>query len=211
MSLSSLIEIILHLDKYLSPLVQSYGAWIYAILFLVIFFETGLVFIPFLPGDSLLFVAGTFAAQGSINLIFLMIILSIAAILGDTMNYWIGYHFGNFITSRRFVKQEYIQRTERFYEKHGKKTIILARFIPIIRTVAPFIAGIGKMQYPIFLAYNIIGGLIWVVLLIGAGYLFGNIPFVQENFTLFIIGIIIMSFIPVCIEYLRHRIARQKS
>ena len=205
MNLSSLLDMLIHLDTYLSSLVQQYGVWTYAILFLVIFLETGMIFTPFLPGDSLLFVAGTFAAQGTLNLIILMLLLILAAILGDTVNYWIGHHLGNFITSRHLIKQDYLDRTQRFYDRHGKKTIILARFIPIIRTMAPFIAGIGKMSYPTFLTYNIIGGIAWVILFVGGGYFFGNIPYVQENFTLFILGIIVLSFLPALIEMMRHK------
>ncbi len=191
---------ILHLDKYVAILTQSYGVWMYGILFLVIFLETGLVFFPFLPGDSLLFVVGSFAAQDSFNIFLLIILLSMASIVGDSLNYWIGHSFGTYLIQRAWIKQHYIQHTEEFYQKHGKKTIILARFIPIIRTFAPFIAGIGKMHYPVFFLYNIIGGLLWVTLFLLLGYFFGQLSYVQEHFGLFVAGIIVLSLIPLVKE-----------
>lgn len=200
MVFSKFLDMILHLDKYIAVLTQSYGAWMYGILFLVLFAETGLVFFPFLPGDSLLFVVGSFAAQGSFNIFSLIFLLSFAAILGDTVNYWIGHSFGRYLIQHAWIKQHYIQHTEEFYEKHGKKTIILARFIPIIRTFAPFIAGIGKMDYPVFFLYNIIGGVLWVTLFLTLGYFFGRLSYVQEHFGLFVIGIIIFSLIPLVKE-----------
>jgi membrane-associated protein len=217
--INSLIEIFLHLDKYLSDIIIQYGIFVYGLLFLVIFIETGLVVMPFLPGDSLLFAAGSFAAIGSLNIIFLLILLSLAGILGDSANYWLGHKFGrklfkngngkcysiHSIKDKICLNEEYLIKTERFYEKHGSKTIIIARFIPIIRTFAPFVAGIGKMNYGKFLSYNIIGGLLWVWLFVLGGYFFGNIPIVRENFSLVIIAIIIISIIPVIVELMRNR------
>jgi len=206
--LKALFEILLHLDKHLDLLIRNYGVWTYAILFLIIFLETGLVVTPFLPGDSLLFAAGTFAALGSLDARWLVISLSIAAIAGDTVNYWIGYTIGPKVFSKeksRFLNKEYLYRTHRFYEKYGGKTIILARFIPIIRTFAPFVAGIGSMTYRSFLIYNISGGIAWVVIFVLGGYLFGNIPVVKQNFSLVIFAIIILSILPGIIEFLRHR------
>ena len=200
MVFSKFLDMILHLDKYVAILTQSYGVWMYGILFLVIFLETGLVFFPFLPGDSLLFVVGSFAAQDSFNIFLLIILLSMASIVGDSLNYWIGHSFGTYLFQRAWIKQHYIQHTEEFYQKHGKKTIILARFIPIIRTFAPFIAGIGKMHYPVFFLYNIIGGLLWVTLFLLLGYFFGQLSYVQEHFGLFVAGIIVLSLIPLVKE-----------
>jgi len=206
--LKALFEIIMHLDKHLDLLIRNYGVWTYGILFLIIFLETGLVVTPFLPGDSLLFAAGTFAALGSLDARWLVISLSIAAIAGDTVNYWIGHTIGSKVFSKeksRFLNKEYLYRTHRFYEKYGGKTIILARFIPIIRTFAPFVAGIGSMTYRRFLIYNISGGIAWVVIFVLGGYLFGNIPVVKQNFSLVIFAIIILSILPGIIEFLRHR------
>ena len=203
-----ILDFALHLDKYLTAIIQQYGLWTYAILFLVIFVETGFVVMPFLPGDSLLFAAGTFAALGSFKVGWLILALSAAAIIGDTVNYWIGHYVGPKVFSRekaRFFKKEHLDRTHAFYEKHGGKTIIIARFVPIIRSFAPFVAGIGRMSYGRFLAFNVIGGVGWVVLLVGAGYFFGNIPFVKKNFSLAILAIILISTIPILTEYLRHR------
>src|SRR3990167_3458381 len=202
--LNSIIDFILHIDKYLNILIQNYGTLVYVILFLVIFVETGLVIMPFLPGDSLLFVAGTFAAADSLNVYVLFAILSVAAIIGDTVNYWIGNYFGEKIFAK-FIKKEYLEKTKLFYEKYGKKTIIFARFIPIIRTFAPFVAGVGKMNYAFFLSYNIIGGISWVAIFIFAGYFFGNIPFVKDNLAVIILAIIIISIIPPMVEYYRHK------
>ena len=212
--IDKVLEFVLHLDKHLGALIQQYGLWTYAILFVVIFVETGLVVMPFLPGDSLLFAAGTFAAIGSFKVGWLILALSAAAVLGDTVNYWIGHHVGPKVFSRekaRFFKKEYLDRTHAFYEKHGGKTIIIARFVPIIRTFAPFVAGIGRMSYVRFLAFNVIGGVGWVVLFIGAGYWFGNIPFVKNNFSIAIMAIIAISVVPIAVEYLRHRKKKTKS
>jgi membrane-associated protein len=206
--LRSVLDFALHLDKHLSALIQQFGAWTYAILFAVIFVETGLVVMPFLPGDSLLFAAGTFAALGAFDLGWLLLVLAAAAVIGDTVNYWIGHFVGPKVFTReksRFFKKEYLDRTHAFYEKHGGKTIIIARFVPIIRTFAPFVAGIGRMSYGRFIAFNVIGGVGWVVLLVGAGYFFGNIPFVKANFSLAILAIILVSTLPIAVEYVRHR------
>jgi membrane-associated protein len=179
---------------------------VYLALFLVIFCETGLVFTPFLPGDSLLFVAGAFAGSGAMNIFALIAALSLAAILGDTVNFWAGTYFGEKVLSRiRYIKQEHIQKTKDFYRKYGGKTIIIARFVPIVRTLAPFVAGIGKMRYSRFLSYNIIGGIAWVSLFLLAGYFFGALGFVRDNLTLVIFGIIIVSFLPAVVEFARGR------
>lgn len=206
--LKSVLDFALHLDKHMSALIQQFGAWTYAILFAVIFIETGLVVMPFLPGDSLLFAAGTFAALGAFDIGWLLLVLAAAAVIGDTVNYWIGHFVGPKVFTReksRFFKKEYLDRTHAFYEKHGGKTIIIARFVPIIRTFAPFVAGIGRMSYGRFIAFNVIGGVGWVVLLVGAGYFFGNIPFVKANFSLAILAIILVSTVPILVEYVRHR------
>jgi membrane-associated protein len=202
-----LIDLFLHLDKYLGEIIRNYGLWTYLILFSIIFMETGLVVTPFLPGDSLIFAAGTFAGLGDLNPILLFALLSLAAIIGDTVNYWIGHFIGPkaFSGEIRFLKKEYLDRTHAFYEKHGGKTIVLARFIPIIRTFAPFVAGIGAMSYGRFIAYNVFGGLLWVAIFIFLGYFFGNLPVVQENFSLVIIAIILVSILPGVVEYLRER------
>ncbi len=212
--IQTLIEFVLHLDKHLNVIIQTYGVWTYLLLFLVIFLETGLVVTPILPGDSLLFAAGSFAALGSLNVVWLFILLSIAAVGGDTVNYWIGHFVGPKVFSRegvRFLNKEYLDRTHRFYEKHGGKTIILARFIPIIRTFAPFVAGIGKMTYWHFISYNVTGGLAWIALFTFGGYFFGNIPAVKDNFTLVILAIIFISLVPVMIEFVNHRLRSSKS
>ena len=205
---NKILDVALHLDKYLSAIIQQYGLWTYAILFAVIFIETGFVVMPFLPGDSLLFAAGTFAALGAFKVGWLILVLAAAAIIGDTVNYWVGHYVGPKVFHKekaRFFKKEHLDRTHAFYEKHGGKTIIIARFVPIIRSFAPFVAGIGRMSYGKFIAYNVVGGVGWVVLLIGAGYLFGNIPFVKKNFSLALLAIIVLSTVPVVTEYLRHR------
>jgi membrane-associated protein len=203
-----LTEILLNLDKHLDLIIRSYGIWTYAIFFLIIFLETGLVVTPFLPGDSLLFAVGTFAALGSLDLKWLIIFLSLAAIVGDTVNYWIGYITGPKVFNKeksRFLNKEYLYRTHRFYEKYGGKTIVLARFVPIIRTFAPFVAGMGTMTYRRFIIYNVTGGIAWVVILILGGYFFGNIPLVNQNFSLVIFAIIFISILPGIIEFIFHR------
>jgi len=195
------VHIILHLDKYLGDLIKNYGTATYIFLFFIIFCETGLVIFPFLPGDSLLFVAGAFAAAGSLNVFLLFGILALAAILGDSVNYWIGNLFGEKVFSKsKLFKKRYLEKTKGFYKKHGGKTIILARFIPIIRTFAPFVAGIGKMKYSKFLKFNVVGGLAWVAVFVFGGYFFGNIPFIKKNLTLVIIAIIIISLIPTVLQ-----------
>ncbi len=201
--LSFFLDLILNLDKHLSFVIQYYGSWVYTLLFLIIFCETGLVITPFLPGDSLIFVAAAFAAQGSLNVWLLFILFCLAAILGDTINYLIGFMIGPQVFKRNIplLKKEYLYRTQQFYEKHGGKTIILARFVPIIRTFAPFVAGISQMSYRKFLIYNVCGGIFWVALFVFGGYFFGNIPLVKENFTLAITFIIILSFVPLVIEF----------
>ena len=206
--LKYLIDFILHLDKHLVELVAQYGTWTYAILFLIIFCETGLVVTPFLPGDSLIFAVGALAAKEALNVYGVSGLMIIAAILGDTLNYWIGYQIGPKIFASeksRWLNRQHLERTHQFYEKYGGKTIIIARFMPIIRTFAPFVAGIGRMSYGRFLVYNVVGGILWIVIFIVAGYLFGNIPIVKRNFTLVIFGIIFVSILPGVIEYLRAR------
>lgn len=205
--LSSLLEYFLHIDEKLMALIAAYGGWTYGILFLVIFCETGLVVTPFLPGDSLLFAAGAFAAQGSLNILVLFILLLAAAILGDSVNYWIGHRLGEriFTDRSRVLKRSYLDRTHRFYEKYGGTTIILARFVPIVRTVAPFVAGVGVMTYAKFLLFNVIGGVLWVALFTFGGFFFGNLPFVKANFEWVIVIIVAISLLPPFIEYWRHR------
>lgn len=205
--LKDFIDILLHLDKHLAEISAQYGVLMYVILFLIIFAETGLVVTPFLPGDSLLFALGALAATGALNLWVLLGLLFVAAVLGDTVNYAVGNYIGPKVFERdyRFLKKEYLFKTQAFYEKHGGKTIIIARFIPIIRTFAPFVAGVGTMQYRRFIVYNILGGFIWVFGFTILGYFFGNIPAVKRNFTLVIFGIIFLSVLPAIIEVLRHR------
>jgi membrane-associated protein len=210
--ISEVVDFILHLDVHLNAIIQNFGIWTYLILFLIIFLETGVVITPFLPGDSLLFAAGSFAALGSLNVFALFILLTLAAILGDTINYWIGHYIGPraFNGSIRFLKKEYLDRTQDFYERHGGKTIILARFIPIIRTFAPFVAGIGAMDYPRFFFFNVIGAILWVSLFTFGGYFFGNLPFVKENFTIVILAIIVISVLPGVFEFLRDKYRTRK-
>jgi len=205
--ISELVDFVLHLDVHLNTIIKNFGIWTYLILFLIIFMETGVVITPFLPGDSLLFAAGSFAALGSLNVFVLVILLTLAAILGDSLNYWIGHFIGPraFSGNIRFLKKEYLDRTHEFYEKHGGKTIILARFIPIIRTFAPFVAGIGAMDYPHFFLYNVIGAVLWVSLFTFGGYFFGNLPFVKDNFTIVILVIILISVLPGLFEFLREK------
>lgn len=206
--LASFIDIVLHLDKHLQALIQNYGAWVYAILFLIIFCETGLVVTPFLPGDSLLFVAGALAAAGGMNVHLLVVLLIVAAILGDAVNYAFGWYLGPKVfrdEKARFLNRRHLMAAHDFYVRHGGKTIIIARFIPIIRTYAPFVAGIGSMPYPRFALFNVTGAILWVVSLAYAGYFFGNVPWVKNNLTLVIVGIVILSIMPGVIEYMRHQ------
>ncbi len=211
-----IIDFILHIDKHLLELVENYGVWVYAILFLIIFCETGLVVTPFLPGDSLLFVAGALAASnvtGDFNIIILNIILITAAILGDGVNYTIGRFFGEKLFSNpdsKIFKQSYLEKTHQFYEKHGGKTIILARFVPIVRTFAPFVAGMGHMGYKHFAAFNVIGGVIWVVLFTLLGYFVGTIEWVQQNLKLLMVAIIFLSIVPAIVEVIRERAKSKK-
>jgi membrane-associated protein len=207
-----LVDIFLHLDEYLGAVIQDYGTLTYLLLFVVIFMETGLVVTPFLPGDSLIFAAGTFAGLGSLNPFVIFGLLSFAAILGDTVNYWIGHYIGPraFSGNIRFLKKEYLDRTHAFYEKHGGKTIILARFIPIIRTFAPFIAGVGAMTYGKFITYNIVGGLLWVAIFTFMGYFFGNLEVVQQNFSLVIMAIILISVMPAVVEFVKEKLRQRK-
>jgi len=204
------LELFLHLDKNLAIMVQSYGVWIYPLLFLIIFAETGLVVMPFLPGDSLIFAAGALAAMGSMNILFLFLIVAAAAIIGDTVNYWIGNYLGSrvFREKSKFFKKEYLTRTQAFYEKYGAKTIVLARFIPIIRTFAPFVAGIGRMNYSRFLLYNLLGGLAWVALFLFTGYFLGSLDFIKNNFSMFILAIIFLSLVPLVVEYVKHKLKK---
>jgi membrane-associated protein len=210
---SYLIDLFLHLDTHLHELIINYGTFTYVILFLVIFAETGFVFTPFLPGDSLLFAAGTFAAKDAFDVNLLAILLSFAAILGDTVNYWIGKYIGPkaFQKDTKLFKKKHLEKTHAFYEKYGGVTIIIARFIPIIRTFAPFVAGIGMMTYSQFLAYNVVGGIIWCVLFIYGGYFFGNIPIVKNNFSIVILVIIFLSILPGIIKLLQVRFKKSIS
>jgi membrane-associated protein len=208
-----IVDFILHVDVYLNDIIARYGAWTLALLFLIIFLETGVVVTPFLPGDSLIFAAATFAARGSLNPWVMFVLLSIAAITGDTVNYWIGHRVGAkaYTGEVKWIKKEYMERTHAFFEKHGGKTIFLARFVPIIRTFAPFVAGVSQMTYGFFIRWNIIGGVVWVAIFTLLGYFFGNIPFVQQNFELVIIAIIVLSLIPAVVEGLKARKDFQKS
>ncbi len=198
------VEVILHLDAHLGELVERAGGWSYAVLALVIFCETGLVITPFLPGDSLLFAAGAVSALGGMNVHLLAVLLIAAAIVGDAVNYTVGRFFGERIAAR-YIKPEYLERTTAFYEKHGGKTIVLARFIPIVRTMAPFVAGMGKMEYRRFAWYNVAGGIGWVLLFVYTGYFFGNLPAVKERFSLVILAVIVLSLLPVAFEWWRAR------
>ena len=202
------IEYIFHLDRHLGLIIQNFGVWTYLLFFVIIFAETGFVVTPFLPGDSLLFAAGTFAASGALDIKALALILFVAAVAGDSANYAIGKFFGEMLLHKytgRFIKKEYFDKTHNFYEKYGGKTIILARFVPIIRTFAPFVAGMGEMSYARFFIYNVTGGALWVALFVFGGFYFGNIPFVKQNFSLVIFVIIIISILPGVIEFWRHK------
>ncbi|MCU0331033.1 MAG: DedA family protein [Candidatus Kapabacteria bacterium] len=210
--LSFLVDFIIHIDVHLAELTAQYGPWIYVILFLIVFAETGLVIAPFLPGDSLLFAAGTICALGGMNVWLLMGILVVAAILGDTINYSVGRRFGRGLVKgplARFIKPAHLERTHAFYEKYGGKTIIFARFVPIVRTFAPFVAGIGTMNYRTFIYYNVVGGLVWVVSFTLLGYYFGTLEFIRKQFSLVILAIIIISVLPGVVELVRARRARK--
>ncbi len=210
--IKNLIDFVLHLDEHLNLIINNYGIWCYFLFFIVIFAETGLVVTPFLPGDSLIFALGTLSATGSLNIGWLFVILAAAAILGDSANYAVGKYFGQMILKKEgawFLKKEHIERTHRFYEKYGAKTIVIARFVPIVRTFAPFIAGVGKMTYLKFLSYNVIGGILWIALFLFGGFFFGNIPVIKRNFSLVIFVIIIISIMPAVIEVIRQ--SRQKA
>ena len=202
-----IIDFILHIDSYLSNIITRYGSWTYGLLFFVIFMETGFVVTPFLPGDSLIFAASTFAARGVLNPWMIFILLSIAAVAGDTTNYWIGHAIGAkaYTGEVKWIKQEYMQRTHAFFEKYGGTAIFLARFVPIIRTFAPFVAGVSEMSYGYFITWNLVGGVSWVALFTLLGFFFGNIPFVQKNFELVIIAIILISLVPAVVEALKFR------
>lgn len=200
-----LIDLFLHLDEYLANIISQYGTWTYGILFVVIFIETGLVVMPFLPGDSLLFAAGTFAALGSLNVWFLIGLLMVAAVLGDAVNYSIGHYLGERAYNIKWIKREHLEKTHAFFEKHGGKAIFLARFVPIVRTFAPFVAGIGKMTYGYFATYNIVGGMTWVLTFTLLGYFFGNLEFVKRNFELVIVAIILISVMPMFVEWWKAR------
>ena len=206
--LHQLVDFILHLDRHLSEIIRDYGTWTYLLLFLIVFCETGLVVLPFLPGDSLLFAAGAFAGLGALDLGLTLLLLTIAAIGGDTVNYWAGHLLGPRLfrgEKVRFLNPKHLQRTHEFFERYGGKTIVIARFVPIVRTFAPFVAGVGSMTYSRFLLYNVVGGVGWVAICVLAGYWFGNIPVVKENFTLVILGIIVVSILPAVFEVVRHR------
>ena len=209
-----LLSFLLHVDDHLLEFIKNYGVWIYAILFLIIFVETGLVVMPFLPGDSLLFAAGALAAStGAMNPWILIILLFVAAVLGDTLNYQIGKYIGPrvFEIDSRFINKQHLIKTQQFFEKHGGKTIIFARFIPFARTFAPFVAGAGSMNYKFFLSFNVVGGFLWIASFITLGYMFGNVPVSKDNFTYLIFGIIILSVLPPVIEFMRHKFAKNKS
>ena len=208
-----LLSFLLHVDDHLLEFIKNYGVWIYAILFLIIFVETGLVVMPFLPGDSLLFAAGALAAcTGAMNPWILIILLFVAAVLGDTLNYQIGKYIGPrvFEIDSRFINKQHLIKTQQFFEKHGGKTIIFARFIPFARTFAPFVAGAGSMNYKFFLSFNVVGGFLWIASFITLGYMFGNVPVIKDNFTYLIFGIIILSVLPPVIEFMRHKFAKNK-
>lgn len=208
-----LIDFILHIDVHLGEIIVNYGKLTYAILFMIIFAETGFVFTPFLPGDSLLFAAGMFSATGSFNVIFLAPLLWAATFLGDNINYWIGYYFGQKIVNNKYIpiNQKHIDKTQEFYQKHGGKTVFLARFMPIIRTFAPFVAGIGKMDYKNFVFFSFLGGFTWVFSFVLAGYFFGNIPIVRENFSLVVMGIIVISVLPGIIKMAKHKLHKKQA
>jgi membrane-associated protein len=209
--LEMIIDFIIHIDQHLVEIVGEYGVWTYGILFLIIFAETGFVVTPFLPGDSLLFAAGALAATGVLNPWFLFFLLFVAAVLGDSVNYAMGSYFGIrvFKEEAKIFKMEYLRKTEGFYDKYGGKTIVIARFMPIVRTYAPFVAGASSMHYPRFIFYNILGGAIWVGIFILVGYLFGNIPIVKNNFSIAVLGIIFLSLLPIFVEFFKARMKKK--
>ena len=212
--MSSLIDIFLHLDKHLSLYMNEYGIYIYLILFIIVFCETGLVILPFLPGDSLIFATGALAAVGSIKLLPIYLIFCIAAIVGDTVNYSIGHSLREKVSAHeniRFLKKEYLDQTTAFFERHGSSTIILARFVPIIRTFAPFVAGVGKMPYRKFISFNTIGGILWVTIALFAGYFFGNIPLVKNNFSIVVLGIVVISVLPLVFTYIKNKMTSKNA
>lgn len=210
--LHGIVDFIIHIDHHLDAIIQSYGALTYGILFLIVLCETGLVVTPFLPGDSLLFAAGAFAGKGSLNVSLLLLLLSIAAIVGDGVNFGVGHFLGKkvFSWNSRWIKREHLDATNRYFDRHGGKSIVFARFIPIMRTFVPFVAGVGKMSYVHFLSYNIFGGLLWVFLFVGGGYFFGSLPFVEKNFSLVILIIIAVSVMPALYHWLRSRLSRAR-
>jgi len=215
-SLARLLEYVLHIDRYLDVLLQMYGPWFYGLLFLVLFAETGLVVTPFLPGDSLLFAAGALVARGAgLGIWWVFLIFAAAAVLGDTTNYWIGHTIGPRLLKNensRILKKEYLDRTHAFFARYGGKTIVLARFVPFIRTFAPFLAGVGEMDYVHFITYNVVGGVLWVGLFLFGGFLFGRIPFVADNLILVLVAVVIITTIPIMVEYVRQRrISRQSA
>ncbi len=212
--IAAIADFVLHIDVHLGEIIAKYGVLTFLILFTIVFAETGFVVTPFLPGDSLLFAAGAFAALGDLNILILVVVLTAAAILGDTANYWIGHFFGQKIVDNPkipFINQDHIDKTQEFYKKHGGKTIFLARFVPIVRTFAPFVAGVGKMHYGKFISYNVFGGIVWVFLFSFAGYFFGNIPAIKHNFSLVIVGIILISLVPIGIEFMKSRVGKNNS
>lgn len=211
--LKQFIDVLLHLDKYLVALSEEYGVWLYAILFLIIFCETGLVVTPFLPGDSLLFAVGALASTGALDLWLIVLLLSVAAILGDTVNYFIGYKFGDYLVKHqsKIIKKEYLDKTHDFYERYGGRTIVIARFVPIVRTFAPFVAGMGSMTYSHFITYNIVGGLVWIFSLSFLGFFFGELPIVKKNFSLVIFAIIFISILPIIWEFVKAKFFPERS
>ena len=211
---SSLIDIFLHLDTHLSLYMNEYGIYIYLILFMIVFCETGLVILPFLPGDSLIFATGALAAIGSIKLLPIYLIFCIAAIVGDTVNYSIGHFLREKVSAReniRFLKKEYLDQTTAYFERHGSATIILARFVPIIRTFAPFIAGVGSMPYRKFISFNAIGGILWVTIALFAGYFFGNIPLIKDNFSIVVLGIVVISVLPLVFTFIKSKMSAKNA
>ena len=208
------VDFFLHLDQHLAEVIRSYGTWTYALLFAIVFLETGLVVTPFLPGDSLLFAAGSFAALGALDIRLLFLLLVGAAVLGDNVNYAVGHYLGPRVfhyQRSRFFNPDHLRKTHRFYERYGVKTIIIARFVPIVRTFSPFVAGIGAMSYLRFLAFDVVGGILWVGICTCAGYFFGNMPFVRKNFSLVIVAIVLVSILPALVEYLRHRAGARRA